>query len=168
MGSCLELRSEFPNHLIVYFFPRCSDTIWLVVWDMNFIFPYSGNNHPKWLIFFKGFQTTSQLTDSTIFSDPSILSGRFWRPEDPVHVPYFQVGAGPPALQRFETLYWDAPIGHVGGVRMLGESCGQPCQKPRTTVLTLGTMIDWLSHNHRWLIPWEEIIDHPMLWLSSF
>ena len=93
---------------------------------------------------------------------------RCGRPEDPVHVPYFQVGAGPPALRPFETLFWDAPIGHVGRVFMLGESCDQPCQKPRTTVLTLGTMIDWLSHNHRWLIPWEEIIDHPMLWLSSF
>ena len=27
-----------------------------------FIFPYIGNNHPNWLIFFRGVQTTNQLT----------------------------------------------------------------------------------------------------------
>ena len=27
---------------------------WLVVWNMNFIFPYIGNDHPNWLIFFSG------------------------------------------------------------------------------------------------------------------
>ena len=25
--------------------------IWLVVWNMNFVFPYIGNNNPNWLIF---------------------------------------------------------------------------------------------------------------------
>ena len=39
---------EFPNH------------IWLVVWNMNFILPYIGNNNPNWLIFFRGVQTTNQ------------------------------------------------------------------------------------------------------------
>ena len=34
---------------------------WLVVWNINFIFPYIGNNHPNWLIFFRGVQTTNQL-----------------------------------------------------------------------------------------------------------
>jgi hypothetical protein len=24
---------------------------WLVVWNMNFIFPYIGNNNPNWLAF---------------------------------------------------------------------------------------------------------------------
>ena len=28
--------------------------IWLVVWNIKFIFPYIGNNHPNWLIFFRG------------------------------------------------------------------------------------------------------------------
>ena len=28
--------------------------VWLVVWNMNFIFPYIGNNHPNWFIFFRG------------------------------------------------------------------------------------------------------------------
>ena len=35
--------------------------IWLVVWLPFFIFPYIGNNHPNWLIFFRGVQTTNQL-----------------------------------------------------------------------------------------------------------
>ena len=30
---------------------------WLVVWNMS-IFPYIGNNHPSWLIFFRGVETT--------------------------------------------------------------------------------------------------------------
>ena len=31
---------------------------WLVVWLPFFMFPYIGNNHPNWLIFFRGVQTT--------------------------------------------------------------------------------------------------------------
>ena len=34
---------------------------WLVVWNINVIFPYIGNNHPNWLIFFRGVQTTNQF-----------------------------------------------------------------------------------------------------------
>ena len=30
-------------------------------WNMTFIFPYIGNNHPTWLIFFRGVQTTNQI-----------------------------------------------------------------------------------------------------------
>ena len=30
-------------------------------WNMNFIFPYIGNNHPNWLIFFKMVKTTNQI-----------------------------------------------------------------------------------------------------------
>ena len=26
--------------------------IWLVLWNMNFMFPYIGNNHPNWLSYF--------------------------------------------------------------------------------------------------------------------
>jgi hypothetical protein len=41
-------------------------TLWLlnclVVWNMNFIFPFSWEfDHPNWLIFFRGVQTTNQL-----------------------------------------------------------------------------------------------------------
>ena len=36
-----------------------SDNFWLVVWNI-FYFPYIGNNHPSWLIFFRRFQTTNQ------------------------------------------------------------------------------------------------------------
>ena len=35
---------------------------WLVVWNIWIIFPYIGNNHPNWLIFFKGVQTTNQIS----------------------------------------------------------------------------------------------------------
>ena len=34
---------------------------WLVVWLPCFIFPYIGNNHPNWPIFFRGVQTTNQI-----------------------------------------------------------------------------------------------------------
>ena len=35
---------------------------WLVVWLPFFIFPYIGNNHPNWLICFRGVQTTNQYS----------------------------------------------------------------------------------------------------------
>ena len=34
---------------------------WLVVWNMNFIFPHIGNIHPIWLICFRGVETTNQF-----------------------------------------------------------------------------------------------------------
>ena len=34
--------------------------------EQFFIFPYIGNNHPNWLIFFRGVQTTNQLFFSCI------------------------------------------------------------------------------------------------------
>ena len=37
----------------------CID-IWLVVWNFCF-FPYIGNNHPNWLIFFRVVETTNQI-----------------------------------------------------------------------------------------------------------
>ena len=42
--------------LDLYPVPHCSTILpdWLVVWNMAFIFPYIGNNHPNWLIFFRG------------------------------------------------------------------------------------------------------------------
>ena len=33
---------KYTNWLAIPFFK-----IWLVVWNMNFIFPYIGNNHPN-------------------------------------------------------------------------------------------------------------------------
>ena len=33
---------------------------WLVVWNMTFIFPYIGNNHPNWQFFFTGVETSNQ------------------------------------------------------------------------------------------------------------
>ena len=36
------------------------NTSWLVVWNIWTIFPYIGNNHPNWLIFFSGVEATNQ------------------------------------------------------------------------------------------------------------
>ena len=40
---------------------RWSHLSWLVVWNISGIFPYIGNNHPNWLIYIRGVQTTNQL-----------------------------------------------------------------------------------------------------------
>ena len=36
----------------IWAFYDCSMIFWLVVWNINFIFPYIGNNHPNWLSYF--------------------------------------------------------------------------------------------------------------------
>ena len=42
---------------------------WLVVWNMNFVFPYIGNNHPNWLSYFsREVETTNQIHDCTTIS----------------------------------------------------------------------------------------------------
>ena len=47
--------------------PSCNwyelDHDWLVVWNIFYV-PYIGNNHPNWLIFFRGVQTTNQIFSS--------------------------------------------------------------------------------------------------------
>ena len=57
--------------------PSYSIYHWLVVWKMNFIFPYIGNNHPIWRIFFRGvaqwifpcwFQPSSLVTCPTLYT----------------------------------------------------------------------------------------------------
>ena len=57
--------------------------LWLIMvnnWNNNisggwfgtcFIFPYIGNNHPNWLIFFRGIETTNQIP---VWEYPSYLS----------------------------------------------------------------------------------------------
>ena len=35
-------------------------------WNMTFIFPYIGNHHPNWLIFFRGGETTNQSWNAAI------------------------------------------------------------------------------------------------------
>ena len=40
---------------------------WLVVWNI-FVFPYIGNNHPNWLIFFRRVETTNQITSHVVIS----------------------------------------------------------------------------------------------------
>ena len=47
-----------------------------------FIFPYIGNNQPNWLIFFKGVETTNQISVAScfnlLFSSVFVLGDRFW------------------------------------------------------------------------------------------
>ena len=55
-----------------------SNTFWLVVWKFGtwlFIFPYIGNDNPKWLIFFRGVETTKQRSKETV---QQILGGCNW------------------------------------------------------------------------------------------
>ena len=48
---------------------------WLVVWNINSIFPYIGNNHPNWLIFFRGVQTTNQITTKSRWFTTRLVAG---------------------------------------------------------------------------------------------
>ena len=54
--------------------------IWLVVWNINFIFPYLGNNHPNWLIFFRGVETTNQNIIAKWCGITSHEPATFWYP----------------------------------------------------------------------------------------
>ena len=57
-------------------FPLSSPFLyWLVVWNINFIFPYIGNNHPNWLIFFRGVQTTNQYRWYVYHSQSLVVYG---------------------------------------------------------------------------------------------
>ena len=40
---------------------KCTIDEWLVVWNI-FILPYIGNSRPNWLIFFRGVETTNQMS----------------------------------------------------------------------------------------------------------
>ena len=52
---------------------------WLSDWWFGtfFIFPYIGNHHPNWLIFFRGVQTTNQLSMSPSWTSYH-THGHFW------------------------------------------------------------------------------------------
>jgi hypothetical protein len=63
----------------------------LVVWNMNFIFPYIGNNNTNWLyfhIFQRGCFTTNQIF-SSIFRNPYCNHWKWW------FLHSFQVAAWP-------------------------------------------------------------------------
>ena len=55
-------------HIYIYI-----HTVWW--FGTFFIFPYLGNNHPTWLIFFRGVQTTNQLMSLWFVIVSSILLG---------------------------------------------------------------------------------------------
>ena len=57
------------TYIYIYTYLRLSN--WLVVWNMNFIFPYFGNNHPNWRthIFQMGRSTTNQTQPQEVKFD---------------------------------------------------------------------------------------------------
>ena len=63
---------------------------WLVVCNMAFIFPYSVNNHPNWLIFFRGVETTNPETIMR-FRDPRV-EFLMHKPDDLRHIPMWFCG----------------------------------------------------------------------------
>ena len=48
-----------------------------------FIFPYFGNNHPNWLIFFRGFETTNQIIWNYHGTCSRNIMGNMMRPRRP-------------------------------------------------------------------------------------
>ena len=51
-GNCHELMLSWKVNIGLLSMRVTMSHIWLVVWNM-FYFPYIGNNHPNWLIFFR-------------------------------------------------------------------------------------------------------------------
>jgi hypothetical protein len=51
-----------------------SNYYWLVVWNLKKT--YFGNNNPNWIIFFRGVETTSQITNDAFF--PGFLTLPHW------------------------------------------------------------------------------------------
>ena len=71
-----------PRTLGLWLAGKSSNIIWLVVWLPFFIFPYIGNNHPNWLIFFRGIQTTNQFVGWFInqYFTPHFYTSSFYLP----------------------------------------------------------------------------------------
>ena len=55
---------------------------WLVVWNMNFIFPYIGNNHPNWLSYFsEGLKPPTRYSwDMLGWFEHQFVLAWVWRP----------------------------------------------------------------------------------------
>ena len=63
----LKPSMEEPRWLVSFYcYIRNPIYKWMTGWWFGtfFIFPYIGNNHPNWLIFFRGVQTTNQMISS--------------------------------------------------------------------------------------------------------
>ena len=77
-----DLKMEVQGTIDSYYF-------WLVVWLPFFIFPYIGNNHPNWLIFFRGVAQPPTrfciyfliLTSQGLDSDDHLRQGQRWWPQ---------------------------------------------------------------------------------------
>ena len=107
-------------------------------WNMTFIFPYTGDNHPNWLIFFRGVQTTSQIMVLIL----SLLLLFIW------HGPLSQhIFLHPSNTNQNST----------NGARQLGFSfaaCDFPCGK-----------MNWTWRKFPWLRPWLRLLsDNSCSW----
>ena len=52
---------------VIFWFVGIANFIWLVVWNMNFSFPYIGNNDPNWLSYFsEGFKPPTSMGSKPI------------------------------------------------------------------------------------------------------
>ena len=52
-----------------------SKDFWLVVWNINFIFPYIGNNHPNWRSYFsEGFKPPTRLKSDQFWVPQHVIS----------------------------------------------------------------------------------------------
>ena len=48
-------------------------------WNRTLIFPYIGTNHPTWLIFFRGIETTNQVFNRKFDDETKITKHGVWR-----------------------------------------------------------------------------------------
>ena len=73
-------------------FPRVGMGLGMVWFGTFIIFPYSGNNDPNWLIFFRGVETTNQFGIPCKYRKRCGKSGNLWENQkrvNPRHQPWF-------------------------------------------------------------------------------
>ena len=99
-----------------------------------FYFPYIGSNHPNWLIFFRGVQTTNQPIITMIFYGPSKID----------HVDLETIwNYSCVALNDFE---WDISDSSISATRMLVQGCVKVAQP-------MGRSSNWTTPRLAW--QWE-------------
>ena len=128
-SGCLDERSCYLSWRI------SSDTLgqlswWNLLWTTSrwkpgwwfgtfFIFPYIGNNHPNWLIFFRGVQTTNQPESQVCNIRMRFWRGRTMRVEDTpslsrkVVPPRFKLAYKLTQAMRYIVTYPSSYLAHV-------------------------------------------------------
>ena len=94
---------------------------WLVVWSINFIFPYIGNNTPNGLMFFRGVETTNQMEcqwniNGTLMEYWLIMATT--EQCDPCTPGWLMI--------RRNYLYYQVPIADYSIIQVAGEARTQP------------------------------------------